>query len=93
VFLSAHPVDVILVDVAVPIRDLLTGLQGRRRRPPLIACGTGADTAVAQAALKAGASEYLPLSASAEEVAALITALAREDRESSRQAGTSSKPN
>jgi DNA-binding NarL/FixJ family response regulator len=89
---AGHP-DVVLIDAALAIRDLVKGLKKRPRDVPVIACGTVADAGVALAAVRAGASEYLPLSANLEEAAALIAALARGNRASSRHVRTASKAN
>jgi two-component system response regulator FlrC len=91
--LSAGHADVVLIDAALAISDLVKGLETGPRHVPVIACGTDAGGVVALAAIHAGASEYLPLSARREEVAALIAALARDDRKWSRRAGASSKAN
>jgi len=68
--------DVLLIDA---------GLLGETLKPdnlntPMIACGTSADAAIALAAIAAGASEYLPLPTDTAQAAALIAALARDDR-------------
>jgi DNA-binding NtrC family response regulator len=86
---AACDADVVLIDAALAISDLVKGLETRPRHPPVIACGTHASAGIALAAIQAGASEYLPFPDSAEEIAGLIAALARNDREPPREVGAS----
>src|SRR5947208_1241292 len=63
--------DVILIDVALAVGDLVKALETIPRNLPVIACGTSTDAAIALAAIDAGASEYLPLPGCAKDIAAL----------------------
>jgi two-component system, response regulator FlrC len=86
---AACDADVVLIDAALAISDLVKGLETGSRPRPVIACGTDAHAGIALAAIQAGASEYLPFPDSAEEIAGLIAALACDDREFPRQVGAS----
>src|SRR5689334_15058421 len=59
--LRAKGADLVMIDVALPIRSLVTALGEERIRTPVIACGTGSDARAAVAAIQAGAKEYVPL--------------------------------
>jgi DNA-binding NtrC family response regulator len=72
-------VDIVLIDVALPIKDLEKKLKENRRALPVIACGASTDVAIAQGAIDAGAIEYLPTPADIYDLAALIEALALDD--------------
>ncbi len=78
---SGASIDCILADAGIAIRDLVNGARSSSRSPPLIACGTSPDVITARAAIDAGANEYLPISDSTEEIAAVLAALAREERD------------
>src|ERR1700751_1752266 len=53
--------DLLLVDVAIDIRDLVMRLDAEHIHVPIVACGTGNDARAAVAAIHAGAKEYIPL--------------------------------
>lgn len=72
--------DLVVVEAALGIRDLVNGVSAHTSRLPVIACGE-ADRRAAVEAIEAGAREYLPLPATAEAVAALIVALAHDPRD------------
>ena len=57
---SGKGADLLMVDVALDIRDLAIGGWKRSTSTPLVACGTQTD-ARAVAAIHAGAKEYIPL--------------------------------
>ena len=83
--------DVVLIDAELAITDLGKKLKNASHRLPLIACGPSATAGIARDAMHAGASEYLPLPTGVLDVAALIEALARDDRTSFQHVtGTSS---
>src|SRR5262249_25268796 len=65
--------DLVLFDPAPPIAGISGG------QTPRIARGARAGAPNAPAAVAAGASEYLPLPSDAEQAAALVAALARDD--------------
>jgi DNA-binding NtrC family response regulator len=74
--LRARGADLIMIDVGLPIRDLVTALEGERIRTPVVACGVSADASAAVAAIRAGAKEYIPLPPDPEMIAAVLEAVA-----------------
>jgi DNA-binding NtrC family response regulator len=72
--------DLIMVDVALSVRDLVTALEAERIRTPVIACGTGTDARAAVAAIQAGAKEYIPLPPDPDLIAAVLEAVAADSR-------------
>jgi two-component system, response regulator FlrC len=72
--------DLIMIDVAQPIADLVAALDLERIRTPVVACGTGTDARAAVAAIQAGAKEYIPLPPDPELIAAVIEAVAADSR-------------
>src|SRR4051794_10949798 len=54
--------DLLLVDVALDIRDLVIRLEAAEHiHVPIVACGISNDARAAVAAIHAGAKEYIPL--------------------------------
>src|SRR5918911_3930553 len=78
--LRARGADLVMIDVAQPIRDLVEALSAERIRTPVVACGTGTDARAAVAAIQAGAKEYVPLPPDPELIAAVIEAVAADSR-------------
>src|ERR671920_816703 len=78
--LRAKGADLIMVDVALSVRDLVTAIEAERIRTPVIACGAGTDARAAVAAIQAGAKEYIPLPPDPELIAAVIEAVAADNR-------------
>jgi two-component system response regulator FlrC len=74
--LRARGADLIMIDVGLPIRDLVTALEGERIRTPVVACGVSSDASTAVAAIRAGAKEYIPLPPDPEMIAAVLEAVA-----------------
>ncbi len=72
--------DLVMVDVALCVRDLVQRFEAERIRTPVIACGTGTDTRAAVAAIQAGAREYIPLPPDPELIAAVLEAVSRDAR-------------
>src|ERR671929_720601 len=72
--------DLIMIDVALAIADLVAALDLERIRTPVVACGTGSDARAAVAAIQAGAKEYIPLPPDPELIAAVIEAVATDSR-------------
>src|SRR5215218_3843182 len=72
--------DLIMIDVALSVRDLVDSLEAERIRTPVIACGTGTDARAAVAAIQAGAKDYIPLPPDPELIAAVIEAVAADNR-------------
>jgi len=73
--------DLLMVDVAVDIRDLVLRLEAEHIHVPIVACGTGNDARAAVAAIHAGAKEYIPLPPDPEMIAAVLAAVADDTRE------------
>src|ERR1700741_4171622 len=73
--------DLLMVDVALAIRDLVTGLEAEHIHAPIVACGTATDARAAVAAIQAGAKEYIPLPPAPELIAAVLAAVADDTRE------------
>lgn len=76
---SGKGADLLLVDVMIEIPRLLSELEAERFHIPVVACGTQTNAAAAVNAIRAGAKEYIPLPPDAELIAAIITAVAREN--------------
>jgi DNA-binding NtrC family response regulator len=69
---SGRGADLLMVDVAIAIRDLVTGLEAEHIHAPIVACGTATDARAAVAAIQAGAKEYIPLPPDPELIAAVL---------------------
>jgi DNA-binding NtrC family response regulator len=78
---SGRGADLLMVDVAINIRDLLAGLEAEHIHAPIVACGIATDARAAVAAIQAGAKEYIPLPPDAELIAAVLAAVADDTRE------------
>ena len=77
--LRAKGADLIMVDVGLAIRDLVSALEAERIRTPVVACGVSADAQTAVAAIRAGAKEYIPLPPDPEMIAAVLEAVAADN--------------
>src|SRR5438477_1720955 len=73
--------DLLMVDVSLDIRDLVTRLEAERIAVPIVACGTSTDARAAVAAIHAGAKEYIPLPPDPELIAAVLAAVSDDARE------------
>ncbi len=73
--------DLLMVDVAIDIRDLVGKLEAERIHVPIAACGIDNDARAAVAAIQAGAKEYIPLPPDPELIAAVLAAVAEDSRE------------
>ena len=78
---SGRGADLLMVDVAVAIRDLVTALEAEHIHAPIVACGTATDARAAVAAIQAGAKEYISLPPDPELIAAVLAAVADDTRE------------
>ncbi|MFZ3310260.1 MAG: sigma-54 dependent transcriptional regulator [Xanthobacteraceae bacterium] len=78
---SGRGADLLMVDVAVNIRELVSGLEAEHIHVPIVACGTATDARAAVAAIHAGAKEYIPLPPDAELIAAVLAAVADDRRD------------
>src|SRR5437660_749990 len=77
---SGKGADLLMVDVALDIRDLVLRLEAERIHVPLVACGTQNDARAAVAAIHAGAKEYIPLPPDPDMIAAVLAAVADDTR-------------
>jgi two-component system response regulator FlrC len=73
--------DLVMVDVVLDIRDLVTRLEAERIHVPIVACGVDNDARAAVAAIHAGAMEYIPLPPDPELIAAILAAVAGDKNE------------
>jgi DNA-binding NtrC family response regulator len=78
---SGRGADLLMVEVAIAIRELVTKLENEHIHVPIVACGTGTDARAAVAAIHAGAKEYIPLPPDPELIAAVLAAVADDHRE------------
>ncbi|HEX4409619.1 MAG TPA: sigma-54 dependent transcriptional regulator [Xanthobacteraceae bacterium] len=78
---SGRGADLLMVDIAVDIRKLVTALEAEHIHAPIVACGTATDARAAVAAIHAGAKEYIPLPPDAELIAAVLAAVADDRRD------------
>jgi DNA-binding NtrC family response regulator len=77
---SGRGSDLLMVDVGIDIADLAARLEAERICVPIVACGTANDTQAAVAAIRAGAKEYIPLPPDPELIAAVLAAVADDNR-------------
>src|SRR5258705_2825837 len=73
---SGRGADLLMVDVAIDIRDLVLRLEAEHISVPIVACGTSNDARAAVPAIHAGAKEYIPLPPDPQLIAASLAALA-----------------
>ena len=78
---SGRGADLMMVDVALDIRDLVQRLEAEHIHVPIVACGMSNDARAAVAAIHAGAKEYIPLPPDPELIAAVLAAVADDARE------------
>src|SRR5262244_1627377 len=78
---SGKGADLLMVDVALDIRDLVMRLEAEHIHVPIVACGTQTDARAAVAAIHAGAKEYIPLPPDPDMIAAVLAAVADDTRE------------
>jgi two-component system response regulator FlrC len=72
--------DLVMIDVVLPVHELVQQFEAERIRTPVVACGTGTDTRAAVLAIQAGAREYIPLPPDPELIAAVLEAVSRDNR-------------
>lgn len=71
--------DLMMVDVAMDIEDLIARLQAEHICIPVVACGVETNARAAVNAIRAGAKEYIPLPPDADLIAAVLSAVAEEN--------------
>ncbi len=72
--------DLLLVDVSMDIAELISANEAERICVPVVACGVSATAEQASRAIRAGAKEYIPLPPDADLIAAVLAAVADDDR-------------
>ena len=72
--------DLLMVDFELDIAALIAANEAERIRVPVVACGVGADSKRAADAIRAGAKEFIPLPPEAGLIAAVLAAVADDDR-------------
>ena len=75
---SGRGADLMMVDVAADIGNLILRLQSEHICIPVVACGVETDARAAVNAIRAGAKEYIPLPPDAELIAAVLSAVAED---------------
>ncbi|HWL31416.1 MAG TPA: sigma-54 dependent transcriptional regulator [Xanthobacteraceae bacterium] len=78
---SGKGADLLMVEVAVDIRDLVAKLEMEHIHVPIVACGIENNARAAVAAIHAGAKEYIPLPPDPELIAAVLAAVADDARD------------
>src|SRR3974390_1502565 len=78
---SGRGADLLMADVALDIRDLVSRLDAERIHIPIVACGVTNDARAAVNAIHAGAKEYIPLPPDPDLIAAVLAAVADDTRE------------
>ncbi|MDP2410948.1 MAG: sigma-54 dependent transcriptional regulator [Pseudolabrys sp.] len=78
---SGKGADLLMVDVALDIRDLVTRLDAERIHVPIVACGVTNDARAAVRAIHAGAKEYIPLPPDPDLIAAVLAAVTDDSRD------------
>ena len=72
--------DLLMVDYELDIAALIAANEAERIRVPVVACGVGADPKRAADAIRAGAKEFIPLPPEADLIAAVLAAVADDQR-------------
>jgi two-component system response regulator FlrC len=78
---SGRGADLLMVDVALDIKELADRLAAERIHAPIVACGVTNDARAAVAAIHAGAKEYIPLPPDPDLIAAVLAAVADDNRD------------
>ena len=79
--LRSRGADLLMVDVAIDIRDLVTRLEIEHIHVSIVACGVENNARAAVDAIHAGAKEYIPLPPDPELIAAVLAAVTDDARE------------
>ena len=78
---SGRGADLMMVDVAIDIRELVEKLEAERIHVPIVACGVTNDARAAVRAIHAGAKEYIPLPPDPDLIAAVLAAVTQDNRD------------
>ena len=84
--------DLVMIDVRLSAPRLLEAMKAERINTPVVACGIDPDPEAAEAAIRAGAKEYIPLPPDAELIAAVLAAVRGPKRRHSRRPGDGRHP-
>lgn len=79
--LRSKGADLLMIDIKLDIKGLLEQISAERISTPAVACGVGAASDEAVAAIRAGAKEYIPLPPDPDLIAAVLTAISADDHE------------
>ncbi len=77
---SGRGADIVMIDVHEDIMSLVTAMKRERIVAPVVACGVAASPSTAAAAIRAGAREFISLPPDPELIAAVLAAVADDDR-------------
>lgn len=72
--------DLIMIEDSFDIRELVERLEAEHIHVSVVACGSGENTRAAVEAIQAGAKEYIPLPPDPELIAAILTAVSRDQK-------------
>jgi two-component system response regulator FlrC len=72
--------DIVMIDVHEDITGLVAAMKQERIVAPVVACGVNTDANTAANAIRAGAREFIPLPPDPELIAAVLAAVADDDR-------------
>jgi len=72
--------DLLMADIGNDIASLASALKKERIFVPIVACGVSATPAAAAAAIRAGAKEFIPLPPDTDLIAAVLAAVADDER-------------
>jgi len=72
--------DLLMVDYELDIGSLIAANEAERIHVPVVACGVNPDPDKAASAIRAGAKEFIPLPPEAELIAAVLAAVADDER-------------
>ncbi|HEX5007125.1 MAG TPA: sigma 54-interacting transcriptional regulator, partial [Hyphomonadaceae bacterium] len=72
--------DIVMIDVHEDITGLVHAMKQERIVAPVVACGVNTDAGTAASAIRAGAREFIPLPPDPELIAAVLAAVADDDR-------------
>jgi two-component system response regulator FlrC len=75
---SGRGADLVMIDVVLPVIELIKKLKAEKISVPVVACGVETNADAAVAAIQAGASEYIPLPPDPEMIGAILAAVARD---------------
>jgi two-component system response regulator FlrC len=78
---SGRGADLLMVEVALDVADLVARLELEHIHVPIVACGIENNAKAAVAAIRAGAKEYIPLPPDPELIAAVLAAVTEDNRE------------